>query len=159
MVINCFCFFVFVFVFLLRNFLFSLFETLNRTRRLPLGESREILFLLLLLLLLKLKSLLCRQGSLSVKSEPSSFASSPRLRKISGLAVPPSTPFPQQQASCGLIGPSTSRHSKWRADSYRFREFFPSTLDCMFQTKTGEHVPASLPHWFLLTLVGQNMWI
>ena len=47
-----------------------------------------------------LKSLLCRQGSLFVKSEPSSFASSPRLRKISGLAVTPSTPF---SAATGIL--------------------------------------------------------
>ena len=54
-----------LFVFLLRNFLFfffffSFFETLNGTRRLLLGESREIPTFLLKLL--KLKSLLCRQG-------------------------------------------------------------------------------------------------
>ena len=109
--------------------------------------------------LLKWKSLLCWQGSLFVKSEPSSLALSPRLRKIPGLAVPPSTPFSQQQASCGLNGPSISLHSKWRADSYCFREFSSFTLDCMFQTKIREHVPASLSQWFLLMLVGQNIWM
>ena len=63
----------------------------------------------------------------------------------------------QQQASCGLIGPSTSRHSKWRADSYRIRKFSPFILDCIFQTKTGKCVPASLPQQFILTVVEQNM--
>ena len=40
------------------------------------------------------------KGSLFVKSEPSSFASSPRLRKIIGLTVPPSTPF---SAATGIL--------------------------------------------------------
>ena len=47
-----------------------------------------------------LKSLLCRQGSLFIKSEPSSFPSSRRLRKISALAVPPSTP---SSAATGIL--------------------------------------------------------
>ena len=80
-----FCFLFFFY----EIFFFPFFETLNGTRRLPLGESREFpLFFCSLL-----KSLLCRQGSPFVKSKPSSFASSPRLRKISGLAILPSTPF------------------------------------------------------------------
>ena len=123
LVINCFVHFLFFLFFFYEIFFFPFFETLNGTRRLPLGESWEIPPLFFLLL--ELKSLLCRQGSLFVKSQPSSHASSPRPREISGLGVPPSTPFSQQQASCGLIGPSTSRHSKWGADSYRFREFSP----------------------------------
>ena len=82
---NCF----FVFFFFYEIFLFPFFETLNGTRRLPLSESREI------------SPFFCWnwnpcfvcKGSLLVTSEPSSFASSPKLRKISGLAVPPSTHF------------------------------------------------------------------
>ena len=44
MVINCFWFFFFFFFFffIYEIFLFPFFETLNGTRRLPLGESREI---------------------------------------------------------------------------------------------------------------------
>ena len=79
-----FCFLFFFY----EIFFFPFFETLNGTRRLPLWESREFFFFCSLL-----KSLLCRQGSPFVKFKPSSFASYPRLRKISGLAVPPSTPF------------------------------------------------------------------
>ena len=85
LVINCFLVFFFYEI-----FFFPFFETLNGTRRLPLGKSREI------------PPLFCcwnwnpcfvGKGSLLVKFEPSSFTSSPRLRKISGLAVPPSIPF------------------------------------------------------------------
>ena len=86
LVINCFLFFVFFFFG--GGFLFPFFWNLEWNATPTSGwEQRTPPFLL------KLKSLLCRQGSLFVKSQPSSLASSPRLRKIRGLAVPPSTPF------------------------------------------------------------------
>ena len=145
-------FFVFFFY---EIFLFPFFETLNGTRRLHLGESREIppFFVVVEILALSARVSL-RQFPAFIpcfvpKTEKDQRASSPSFYPL----------FRSNRHPVVLIGPSTSRHSKWRADSNRFREFSPSTLDCMIQTKTGEHVPASLPQWFLLTLVGQNMWI
>ena len=134
------CLFVFFFY---EIFFFSLFWNLewNATPTSGWEQRNPPLFLLKLL-----KSLLCRQGFLFIKSQPSSLLRPQDWERSAGLQSLLLPPFSQQQASCGLIGPSTSRHSKWWADSYRFKEFFPSTLDCMFQTKTGEHVPASLPN-------------
>ena len=133
-------------------FFFFFFLTLNGTRRLHLGESREISFSLFVVEIIALSARISLR-----QTKSSSFSFFPQTEEDRRASSPSSYPLSQQQASCRLICPSTFRHSKWRGDSYRIWKFSPFILDCMFQTKTGEYVPASLPQQFLLTLVGQNM--
>ena len=91
LVINCFGR-VFFFFFLLRNFLFSLFWNLEWNATPTSGWEQRNLPRFIFCCWHR-NPCFVGKGSLLVKSEPSSFASSPKLRKISGLAVPLSTLF------------------------------------------------------------------
>ena len=84
-----------MFIFLLRNFLFFFhFWNLECNATLTSGwEQRNSPPFFLFCFLLKLKSLLCRQGPLFVKSEPSSLASSPKTEKDQRASSPPFYPL------------------------------------------------------------------
>ena len=93
--------FLFVFfVFLLQNFLFSLFWNLEWNTTPTSGWEQRNPPPHTFFCCWNRNPCFISKGSLLIKSEPSSFSSSPRLREFSGLAVPPSTHF---SAATGIL--------------------------------------------------------